>query len=252
MKGAHELKKEIGVLMLLSAVLLSGCGSDKSEAVTNEAGEIPSNPVTTESTHESDAKLIAASEKEEVKIYALKETEGVIERVNLDINGQQKEFDWKITDTGNDLKIFYTDLTGDGKPEAVIVINTGRGTNLNINDIHVINAGDLSEIKVSNAVDVAKAEVDSKVVQQDNALDITVNIRGKEYKTTYPAEDENYSDKLIFGAINTYSIENHKIVASVAGNIKTIQFVGSVLITYSYDSTSNEFKADQITFDTQE
>ncbi|MEO2210233.1 hypothetical protein ABGV40_04940 [Paenibacillus amylolyticus] len=41
------MKKELGVLMLLSVVLLSGCGSDKPETVSQGSGESPSKQVTT-------------------------------------------------------------------------------------------------------------------------------------------------------------------------------------------------------------
>lgn len=240
--------------MLVSAVLLSGCGSDDSGSANQGlTGESPSKQVTTQpvqNTNEKE-KLITASENKNVKLYAVNETDGEVQGVRVDINGKQKEFDWNIVDTGTKPQLLYTDLTGDGKEEAVILIQTGRGTEFNTYDIHVLHAEDLSEIKVPNALDVAKEEVDSKVIQKADALDITVNIQGKEYKTTYPTQDDNYSDKLIFGAINIYSIENQKIVATVAGNVKQIEFVGSVIITYSYDSTSNEFKAEKIEFDSE-
>lgn len=241
--------------MLLSAVLLSGCGSENSGSdKQGGTGESPNKQVTTQPIQDTNAKeklIIASEENENVKLYAVNETDGQVQGVRVDVNGKQKEFDWNIVDTGTKPQLFYTDLTGDGKEEAVILIQTGRGTEFNTYDIHVLNAEDLSEIKVPNALDVAKEEVDSKVIQKADALDITVNIQGKEYKTTYPTQDDNYSDKLIFGAINIYSIENQKIVATVAGNVKQIEFVGSVIITYSYDSASNEFKAEKIEFDSE-
>ncbi|MFJ5625509.1 fimbrillin family protein [Peribacillus loiseleuriae] len=84
------MKKEIGVLMLLSAVLLSGCGSDEPVMVTQGSEEPPSKQVTTQPEQETDAKLIEASENEKVKLYAIKKAKNVIKGVTLDINGNKK------------------------------------------------------------------------------------------------------------------------------------------------------------------
>ncbi|MFB5676425.1 hypothetical protein ACE3NQ_08490 [Paenibacillus terreus] len=244
------MKKEIGVLMLLSAVLLSGCVSDKSGAVTIEAGETPSNPVTTEATHESDAKLIAASENEEVKLYALKETEGVIERVTLDIHGQQKEFDWKIIDTGTKPKVFHTDLTSDGKPEAIIIINTGRGTGFNTYDIHILNAEDLSEIKVQNYEEIVNSQIETHVAKNgDDTLAIKVKAQGKEYNFNYdhdPAPNFN-QEELAFGGVVIYELENQKVKVRLGASVGiSPAYVCDINITYKFDNAKNEFIVDQI------
>ncbi len=43
-----KLKKEMGTLLLLSVILLSGCGSNKPETVSQGTGESPSKQVTTQ------------------------------------------------------------------------------------------------------------------------------------------------------------------------------------------------------------
>ncbi|MEO2256229.1 MULTISPECIES: hypothetical protein [Paenibacillus] len=48
------MKKELGVLMVLSVVLLSGCGSDKPETVSQGAGDSPSKQVTTHPEQNAD------------------------------------------------------------------------------------------------------------------------------------------------------------------------------------------------------
>lgn len=80
------MKKELGVLMVLSVVLLSGCGSDKPTALPQGSGESPSKQVTTQPVHGTDEKLLGSSEDEKVKFY--KQTDGV----TLDINGNKKTF----------------------------------------------------------------------------------------------------------------------------------------------------------------
>ncbi|OPA72905.1 hypothetical protein BVG16_31530 [Paenibacillus selenitireducens] len=222
------MKKEIGVLMLLSAVLLSGCGSDE--------------PV----------KLIEASENEEVRLYAVNETDDEVHGVTVEINGSQKNFDWNILNTGTKPQVFYTDLTGDSKEEAVIIINTGRGTELDTFDIHVINAEDLSEIKVQNHEEIVANQIETHVSKNaDDTLDITVKTKEKEDNFDSNIElAPNYNqDELAFGGVVIYQVEHQKIILSLGASVGiSPQYVCSVNVTYKFDHAKNEFIADQIDF----
>lgn len=222
-------------MMLLGAVLLTGCGSE-SATVTQETGESTSKQVTTQPEQNTD---------EKVKLYAT--TDGI----KLDINGNEKDFDWKFPgDTGTNPQVTYTDLTGDGKEEAVIIIQTGKGTGLNNYDIHVVNAEDFSEIKVQNYEDIVADQIDSHVVKNgDGTLGITVKTQGKEYKFNYdfdPAPDYKQED-LAFGGVFIYTLENQKIKLNLSGSVGiSTTYVCDFNITYKFDSAKNEFVADQI------
>ncbi|WP_339180332.1 hypothetical protein MHB43_30545 [Paenibacillus sp. FSL H8-0317] len=113
------------------------------------------------SVQDTDEKLLGSSEDEKVKFYSM--TDGI----PLDINGNEKDFALDLpSDTGNDPQIFYTDLTGDGKEEAVVIIQTGKGTGLDSFDIHVVNAEDLSEIKVQKYEDIVNDQIESHVAKK--------------------------------------------------------------------------------------
>ncbi|RAW16170.1 hypothetical protein DC345_11910 [Paenibacillus taichungensis] len=239
------MKKELGVLMVLSVVLLSGCGSDKPTANPQDSGESPSKQVTTQPVHSMNEKLLGSSEDEKVKFY--KQTDGV----TLDINGNKKEFSWNVpVDTGTAPQVFYTDVTGDGKEEAVIIIQTGRGTGLNNYDIHVVNAEDLSEIKVQSYEEIVADQIETHVAKNgDGTLAISVKAQGKEYDFNYgfdPAPDYK-QDSLAFGGVNIYSLENQKIKLNLGGSVGVSPtYVCDFNITYKFDSAKNEFLADQI------
>lgn len=232
-------------MLLLSVVLLSGCGSDKPETVTQGVGESPSEQVTTKPVQDMDAKLLGSSEDEKVKLYSKND------EVNLDINGNEKNFAWDVPgDTGTDPQIFYTDLTGDGKEEAVVIIQTGRGTGLDNFDIHVVNSEDLSEIKVQNYEDIVADQIKSQVSKNDDGtLAITVNVQGTESKFNYstdPSPDYK-QDELAFGGVVIYSLENQKIKLGISGSVgESPTYVCDFDITYKFDSATNEFVADQI------
>ncbi|MGG4145423.1 hypothetical protein ABEW34_20135 [Paenibacillus algorifonticola] len=238
------MKRELGVMMLLSAVLLTGCGSE-SATVIQGSGESTSKQVTTQPEQDIDVKGIGASQNEKVKLYAT--TDGL----RMDINGIEEDFDWKFPgDTGTNPQVNYTDLTGDGKEEAIIIIQTGKGTGLNNYDIHVVNAEDFSEIKVQNYEDIVADQIDSHVAKNgDGTLAITVKTQGKEYNFNFdydPAPDYK-QEELAFGGVVIYTLENQKIKLNLSGSVGiSPEYVCDFNITYKYDSAKNEFVADQI------
>ncbi|MBG9453118.1 hypothetical protein ABE61_03325 [Lysinibacillus sphaericus] len=241
------MKKEIGILMLLSIFTLSGCSLDKSTTSTVKAsGE----QETTQSEQQNNAKLIEASDDKKVKLYALNEENNEIKSVVLDIDGEQKNFDWEIPNTGTKPQLFYTDLTNDNKEEAVVIIQTGRGTGLDNYDIHVINVEDFLEIKVQSYEDIVANEIKSKVVKNDDGtLTITATAQGKESRFDYdfdPAPNLN-QDELAFGGVVIYTLENQKIKLNMPGSVGVSPvYVGDFNITYKFDSAKNEFIVDQI------
>ncbi|HBU83990.1 MAG TPA: hypothetical protein DEF35_20455 [Paenibacillus sp.] len=247
------MKKEIASLMLLSVVLLGGCQYESLGAVHQERGESPTKRVTTKPEQESNSKLklIGSSEDEKVKLYAVKETEDAIERVTLDINGRATDFDWSISHhSGTEPQLFYTDLTGDGKEEAIVIIQIGRGTGLDIYEIRVVNSDSLSEIKVQRYEDIVAEYIESRVSKNDDGtLAITVNSQGQVDNFNYdfdPAPDY-HQDELVFGGVVIYTLDNHKIKLSLPGSIGiSPTYVCDFNITYTFDKVDNEFIVDQI------
>ncbi|MDN8591612.1 hypothetical protein Q0V21_22870 [Paenibacillus sp. 11B] len=245
--------KEIASFMLLSAVLLAGCQTESLGTVHQERGESPTKQVSTKPEQETNSKLklIGSSEDEQVKLYAVKETQDAIERVTLDINGRAKDFDWSISHhSGTEPQLFYTDLTGDGKEEAIIIIQVGRGTGLDIYEIHVVNSDSLSEIKVQRYEDIVAEHIESRVSKNDDGtLAITVNSQGQVDNFNYdfdPAPDY-HQDELVFGGVVIYTLENHKIKLSLPGSIGiSPTYVCDFNITYTFDKADNEFIVDQI------
>ncbi|MGE7688395.1 hypothetical protein ACQKMI_04200 [Lysinibacillus sp. NPDC097214] len=245
------MKKEMGTLLLLSAVMFSGCSPDNKEDTTQEqgSGETPSEQVTTQ----QDAKLIGTSENKEIKLYEA--TNGV----KLDFNGKEKDFNWSFDNSGvlNPPQVFYTDVTGDGNEEAVIIIHTGKGTELDNYNIHVVNK-DFTEIKVPEYEEIVANHIESKVVKKDDGtLGIAVKAQGKEFNVDYDANPEPKleleKDELGFGAITIYYLENQKIKLHLAASAfpkldgrVSQTFVADFFITYKFDSAKNEFMVDQI------
>ncbi|MEK4426096.1 hypothetical protein [Solibacillus sp. FSL K6-1523] len=242
------MKKEIGALLLLSTVMFSGCSSDNTQK--QDSNELSSEQQETQQDT-VEAKLIGISEDKKVKLYEN------INGVMLDINGNQKELSWNYPgDTGTTPQVFYTDVTGDGEKEAVIILSIGRGTELSTFDIHIVNKM-LHEIKVQNYEEIVADHIESSIVKKDeNTIGLTVKVQGKEHDfdlSSFGFHPQEISmleqDKLIFGSQVTYFLEEQKIKLNLVGSIGIYGppiYLVDFIITYKFDKTKNEFVADQI------
>lgn len=243
--------KEMATLVLLSSVLLTACSSHESQIVTTDTIQPSEEPRINDQTPVAPAKLIERSEHGHVKLYAIKEVQRNIEGVTLDINGQQQDFEWYIPHTGAaGPQVFYTDLTGDGIEEAVVIINIGRGTGLNQYDIHVINSSDFSEIKVHTYDEVVAEHISNSVtIIDEQTIDIQIQAKEKEYhftaKVNLPPDFEQ--NELGFGGVYIYFIDNQQIFLNMGASVGiSPQYVADVKASFTYDPSKKEFIVDEI------
>ncbi|MBO2944605.1 hypothetical protein JJQ72_11555 [Paenibacillus sp. F411] len=245
------MRREIGLLLLVSAVVLSGCNSHDNGSIKQGANESQSSPVKTGTERgtktEGPEMKTWSSENDEVKVSVVKVSKyNTPEVVSVEVDGVKKEFNWRVAE---DPRIFYIDVTGDTKPEAVIITNLGRGSDSSIDELHVLNSSDLSEIKVPNYEEVS-ANIETNVTKaKDGRLTITIEAQGKEYEfndtVVYPGLD--VQDKVLFGGTVTYGLEKQTLFSYLGGSIGTSPiYVTEILVTYKFDSSKNEFVVDHI------
>lgn len=151
----------------------------------------------------------------------------------------------------------YVDLTGDGKEEAVIILVTGHGTNLDTNEAHVLNGENLTEIKIQSAEEIL-ADLETEVNQKGDELLIKAKAQGKEYKFSKKVSDlklvnpdDKFENKLYFGDMILNNVKDQKLAVDIGGFVKPTngvlpEYVCTVHVTYKYDQALNEFVADQI------
>lgn len=249
------MKREIGVLMLLSAVLLSGCGSGDQESANRGARSTSSHSVTMKpeqetnqiSTESGQENKTWTSENNEVKISPVKVNKnGTPVVVSVEVNGMKKEFNWKFPE---DPRVFYSDVTGDSKQEAIIITNLGRGTGTSVDELHVLNSEDLSEINVPGYEEIVAEYIETNVITNDDGnLVIKVKAKGEDYEFSYDVDPGvKVQDKLQFGGTVTYTLKNQKITLNIGGSIGTSPiYVSGFHITFKFDSVKNELIVDQI------
>ncbi|MED4953295.1 hypothetical protein ABEO75_12775 [Paenibacillus macerans] len=260
------MKKELGAWLLFGAALLAGCSSDKPEAASQAPNEPTGNQAFTQSrqgtnqgttnpeqgtaatepTQEAEESPAWSSENKEVKLKPVKVTDTSYEGLTVEINGVKKEFDWSFP-TLYEPQVFYADVTGDGKQEAVIIYSIGKGTGLSLDEIHVLDSGDFSEIKVPSYEETVANHIQTHITNHDDILDIKVNAMGKEhefsYESPYPDLDQ---DELGFGGVVYYNVKNQRLTSTLGASIGVAVYVCDVHITYKFDPAKDEFVADQI------
>lgn len=232
-----------------AAFVFSGCASDKPASSSQDVKQ----PVTSSMEKEQEpSKLLSASENGEVELFET--TNGVI----VDVNGSPKKFDWKILKGVSNPQVFYVDLTGDGKEEAVIIMVTGYGTELDTNEAHILNGENLAEIKIQSVEEIL-AGIETEVNQKGGELLIKTKAQGKEYKFSKKISelalahdpDDQFENKLYFGNVILNNVKDQKLTVNIVGSVRPIdgvlpEYVCTVHVTYKYDQTLNKFAADQI------
>lgn len=239
---------EMAALLLSAAFVFSGCASDKpasgSQDVKPSTASVEKEP--------EQSRLVSSSENGKVKLYET--TDGAI----VDVNGSPKKFDWKILKGVSTPQVSYVDLTNDGKEEAVIILVTGYGTELDTNEAHILNGGDLSEIKIQRVEEIL-ADLETEVSQKGDELLIKAKAQGKEYKFSKKVSelalahnaDGPFENKLYFGHVILNYVKEQKLTVNIVGSVRPIDgvlpdYICTVQVTYKYDQARNEFVADHI------
>lgn len=192
-----------------------------------------------------------SSENKEVKLTPVKEGEYSYESITVDVSGVKKTFDWSFP-TLEDPRIYCTDVTGDGKEEAVIILNKGKGTGLSIDELHVLDGRELSEIKVQSYQEIVADQIETGVTRKnDQTLAIKVKSQGKEHQFDYQVSAINFKqDKLSFGGAVYYGVKNQQIVSRLGASVGiSPQYVGDFQISYKFDHANHKLIADQIRFE---
>lgn len=133
---------------------------------------------------------------------------------------------------------------------AIVIIQTGRGTGLDNDEIHIVSAEDLYEFNVQSYEEIVTNQLATHVAKKnDGTLEISVEAKGEEYNFIYgvdPAPDLKQYE-LAFGGVYIYSLENQLIKLNLAGSVGVSPtYVCDFNVTYKFDAAKNEFLAEQI------
>jgi len=186
------------------------------------------------------------------RLYPVLKEGRLFKGIQLEWDGLLKTYPWVIpTDVSSPTQLFIEDISGDGQAEAVVTINTGRGTGLYLEELHVIDRRTFKEIPVQDPLEIIEKSVESRIDPDGKQSAVTVIIDGErteQYKerSDFSDNEQHIYSSLWFGAIIRYTVKDSRLTATLAGASGISTFEGDVEITYAYKN--GKYVADSILY----
>ncbi|MGB4439838.1 MAG: hypothetical protein WBJ13_11600 [Sedimentibacter sp.] len=188
------------ISFMIIIILLSACKAEETQTIGNK---------------------IEISRNNEVAIYANEknDTGSSYEELTVETKNINKTFPWKnATNPSYAPIINIADVDNDTKDEIIILLTTGYGTGVHVQEIHILNVEDLIEIDIEDPIEAINNTVTSSITKSEDKVNIVIKCDGNTIEKSY---DKSYAgiwnEKIAFGAIVTYEIVNNRIIAKVPG-----------------------------------
>lgn len=188
-------------------------------------------------TFSENNKLIASLPEHSIKLFAITPQHGgVYKGLMLYIDGKSAIFDWESdSNPAFQPKLHLADLNNDKKSELIIILTTGTGSDIHIEEVHVINLDNFSEIKVANPLDIVKNTVQTTITKQNDDVLIKITLNKKTKIIKRKNSDVGFwFENVYFGNLTHYDIKNNLLKVRVGAQVSPSGFVGEVVITYKF------------------
>lgn len=193
-----------------------------------------------------------APENNNVRVYPMSvEGSGYIYNgLVVEVNGKKREFsDWRAEGGAYKPEVHELDLNEDGKKEIVVLYSEGHGTGIYLGQAHILDPISLEVMKMQSLDDIVKDHVESNVTVNSDHIEIGVTVNGVPAETTRvekAAGDGVYHDKLQFGRVTYYSVEDGKLVVSTSGAYGEGLYAGD--LTFVYADQNGEWQARELKY----
>jgi len=175
---------------------------------------------------------------------------GMFSDMTLSIDGKTKRFSWKTYGEAAFLaELSYADVDGNGRNELIVILCESEGTGTLVEEIHVLNPEDFSEITVQSPLAALENRVVSKI--DENDVQITIDNQNalvfpEKEITAKVAEKKSWFANLATGSIIDYSMQGNNVIVRVAAQLSHAGFLGDFNLTYEYKD--NQLKVSGISF----
>ncbi|MNZ36241.1 hypothetical protein D3C78_536560 [compost metagenome] len=187
-----------------------------------------------------------------VFVFPSEEKDGIYSTMYVESpSGEVVSYPWELRYYEPDFPITMelTDLDQNGAEELLIIVTQERGAGAFLQDIHMLNTKDLSEIAVQDPIDYVNSHSSSTIVNKDDKVNINLEINKKGFRFSYEAKEAGvWNEQLSFGYILNYSMQDNRLqaeipaVASVGG-----LSVGSIILEYKL--VDGRLTVDSIVFE---
>ena len=196
-----------------------------------------------------------APENNDVRVYPMSiEGSGYIYNgLVVEANGKKREFsDWRAEGGSYKPEVHELDLNGDGKKEIVVLYSEGHGTGIYLGQAHILDPVSLEVMKMQTLDEIVKEHVESRVTTDSDQINIVIAVDGVPAESSHVekgAGDGLYNDKLQFGRVTYYSVEDGKLVVSTSGAYGEGVYAGDLTFSYVYEN--GEWKANDLKYNTE-
>jgi hypothetical protein len=176
--------------------------------------------------------------------------EGMFSDMTLSIDGKTKRFPWKTYGEPAFLpELSYADVDGDGRNELIVILCESEGTGTLVEEIHVLNPENFSEITVQSPLAALENRVVSKI--DESGVQITIDnqnslVFSEKEITAKVAEKKSWFANLATGSVIDYSMQSNSVVVKVAAQLSHAGFLGDFNLTYEYKD--NQLKVSGVSF----
>ncbi|TYP72010.1 hypothetical protein [Paenibacillus methanolicus] len=149
-------------------------------------------------------------------------------------NGMEKSFDWAtMMDEQYPPVLEEADLNHDGTNEVVVILLKAKRPGVMQQELHVLNANDLSEVAVEDHIAYIKNTAKSVLVHGDGMVRITLELGEKKYEKQYNETLlPDWPDAIYFGPMITYAVTDNQLTATALGAVSTTTYAMSVRLDY--------------------
>ncbi|WP_458120877.1 hypothetical protein [Paenibacillus sp. Z6-24] len=239
------------LIVVCSMAILSACGNiNSNDQGSSTAAQKPTDVKEMKTEKANERVDVVASPNNDIKLYPLNKKDGTYNGFILEANGQKKEFDWKSSALIEDKpQVISSDLTNDGNPEAVVLLSQGRGTGLHMEEAHVVDLSNFSEINIEDPEEIISKNVKSEIKNKGKHTEVIVKVKDKSTNLQYSNVSNTMNLKEVgFGAVNYYSVDKGNLIFKTDGTIGAEQYVGKIEVTYAYDKEQNKLEAKTTKF----
>ncbi|MFM9279261.1 copper amine oxidase N-terminal domain-containing protein [Paenibacillus jiagnxiensis] len=168
---------------------------------------------------------------------AAPEQNGVFKQLTVSTSSMKKTFKW--SNEANPAfypEIHLADIDQDGKNEIVVILTSGTGTGVLIQNIHVLNGKDLSELPIENPVDAVQQNVQTSIIKEDGKVIVAATYKDQTLKKEYNEADAGvWNSKVSFSQIVRYTVKDNKINAILPGAVSPAEFAFTAVVQYGSD-----------------
>lgn len=188
-------------------------------------------------TSEAEGAIVLADHDGIVLSTVPRDTDTLERHITVDVRGERsRTFQWNaIVDASRPPVVEEADVNEDGVSEIVIVFNTGTGTGLAINELHVLNPATLEELEVEDPVQTLNDRLNSTIEHRSGRTYVDAELDGRHVSRMYDYTEGAWGRYVGFGSIVYYGVEDGRLTANLSGQASMTEFPVHIAVKYGSD-----------------